>query len=232
LDLSKKVKNLEESSGMIMNSFQKQLEILQKEIKDLKRGYTVKERVAVLQKVTEPTITAKEPIGKMANPWKTVSSKKTDKGTNKSALTVKEVLLQIPQKLQTTEGSAQTSYLQKLKKDIKSAMNPSSLLLNKEKINPDGLITNWTLRIMLNKKGQSFPRQSMVAVIENNTGKAPLSILVISTSTAQILFKEEDLPFFQKLFSSKMIHLVDTKKVDFHQRDIARLAHLYLSGYY
>ena len=51
-------------------------------------------------------------------------------------------------------------------------------------------------------------------------------------TTAQILFKEEDLPSFQKLLSSKMIQLVDTKKDDFQQRDIARLAHLYLSGYY
>jgi hypothetical protein len=76
-----------------------------------------------------------------------VSSKKTDKETNKSTSTVKEVLLnQIPQKYQTTEGSAQTSYLQKLKKDIQSAVNPSSLLLKKEKIHSDGPITNWTLR--------------------------------------------------------------------------------------
>jgi hypothetical protein len=29
-----------------------------------------------------------------------------------------------------------------------------------------------------------------------------------------------------------MIQLVETKIDDFHQRDIARLAHLYLSGYY
>jgi hypothetical protein len=70
LDLSKTVKNLEESSRMIMNSFQIQLEIMQKEIKELKCGYTEKERVAVPQKVTEnrPTITVKEPIGKKENP--------------------------------------------------------------------------------------------------------------------------------------------------------------------
>jgi hypothetical protein len=75
-------------------------------------------------------------------------------------------------------------------------------------------------------------RESMVAVIKDKTGKAPLSISVISTSTAQILFKEEDLPSFQKLLDSKMIQLVETKKDNFHQRDIARLAHLYLSGYH
>ncbi len=72
----------------------------------------------------------------------------------------------------------------------------------------------------------------MVAVIEDIAGKTPLSISVISTSTAQILFKEEDLPSFQKLLDSKMIQLVDTKKDDFQQKDIARVAHLYLSGYY
>ena len=71
----------------------------------------------------------------------------------------------------------------------------------------------------------------MVAVIEDIAGKTPLSISVILTSTSQILFKEEDLPSFQKLLSSKMIQSVDTKKDDFQQRDIARLAHLYLSGY-
>jgi hypothetical protein len=227
LDLAKTVKNLEESAGMMMNSFQIQLEALQKEIKESKCGRTEKERVAV-PKVTEshPTTTVKEPIKKMENPWKTVSAKKTDKGTNKSASTVKDVIPQIPQKHQTTVENAQTSYLQKLKKD------PTSLLIKKEKIHSDGLITNWIVRISLNEKGQNFPRQSMVAVIEDITGKAPLSISMISTSTAQILFKEEDLPSFQKLLNSKMIQLVETKKDDFHQRDIARLAHLYLSGYY
>jgi hypothetical protein len=116
--------------------------------------------------------------------------------------------------------------------EIKSAENPSSLLLKKEKIQSYGLITNLTLRILLNEKGQNFPRQSMVAVIEDIAGKSPLSISVISTSTAQIFFKEEDLPSFQKLLNSKLIQLVDTKNTDFHQRDMTRLAHLYLSGYY
>jgi hypothetical protein len=51
----------------------------------------------------------------------------------------------------------------------------------------------------------------MVAVIEDIAGKTPLSISVISISTAQILFKEEDLPSFQKLLSSKMIQLVERR---------------------
>jgi hypothetical protein len=79
----------------------------------------------------------------------------------------------------------------------------------------------------LNEKGQNFLRQSMLAVIEDITGKAPQSISVVSTSTAQILFKEEDLPCFRKLLDSKMIHKVETKTDNFQQKDITRVAHLY-----
>jgi hypothetical protein len=43
------------------------------------------------------------------------------------------------------------------------------------------------------------------------------------------MFKEADLPSFQRLLSSNMIQLVDTKKDNLQQRDIARY---YLSGYY
>jgi hypothetical protein len=98
-DLTKNVKQLEESAGMIMKSFQIQLDAVQKEIKKTRCGHMEKERVAV-PKVTEshPTTTVKEPIKKMEDPWKTVSAKKTGKRTNKPASTVKDVLPQIPQK--------------------------------------------------------------------------------------------------------------------------------------
>jgi hypothetical protein len=113
---------------MIMKSFQIQLDAVQKEIKRTRCGHMEKERVAV-PKVTKsyPTTTVKELIKKMEDPWKTVSAKKTDKRTNKSASTVKEVLPQIPQKHQNTVANAQTSYLQKLKRDIKSSVNPQKV---------------------------------------------------------------------------------------------------------
>jgi hypothetical protein len=232
-ELTKNMKQMEDGVGMIMKSFQIQLDAVKEEVKRAKCGHMEKERVTV-PKVTEshPTTTVKEPIKKMENPWKTVSTKKTNKTTNKSASTVKDVLPQIPQKHQNTVAITQASYFKKLKQEIKNSVNPASLLIKKEKIYSDGPIITWTVRIALNEKGQNFPRQPMLTVIEDKTGKAPLSISVISTSTAQIVFKEEDLSSFQKLLDSKMIQLVETKKGNFQQRDISRLAHLYLSGYH
>jgi hypothetical protein len=160
------------------------------------------------------------------------SAKRRGKETKQSASIVKEVPLKIAQKNQNTEGSSQTTYLQKLKKDIKSAVDPSSLLLKKETTHLDGPIMSWTLRIELTNRAKNFCLLSMLAVIEQTTGKKPLSISVINASSAQICFREEDLLSFQKLLTSKMIKLVETKKDNFQQADIVRLAHLYLSGYY
>jgi gas vesicle protein len=176
-ELTMSVKKLEEAAGMIMESFQIQLDAVKEEVKRASCCHMEKEKVAVPKvTVSHPTTTVKEPMKKMEEPWKTVSVKKTDKKTNKSASTVKDVLPQIPPNHQNIVANAQASYLQKLKQEIKTSVNPASLLLKKEKIHSDGPI--------------------MLAVIEDKRGKAPLSISVISTSTAQILFKEEDLPSF------------------------------------
>ena len=138
--------------------------------------------------VTHPTATVKEPA--METAWKSVQTKK--KTTKPAAAKVVES--QLPPKQQNTVASTPPTYLQKLKQDIKNSVNPVEFLLKKEKIHSNGSIISWTLRIALNEKGQNLPRQSMLAVIEDITGKAPQSISVASTSTAQILFKGDDLP--------------------------------------
>jgi hypothetical protein len=233
--LSKKVMNIEEASSGIFNTFQMQLEIMQKEIEDLKHGNAVRETVVRPQKVTEscPIRLTKEPTRIKEASWKTVSTKKAVKETNKATSTVKEVLpSQRPQKIQTTEGNIQTSYLQKLKTEIKSAVSPSVSLFKKDIIHPESHIINWTLKMELNDKGQSLPKDSMEAIIKEHTGTLPQSISVMSPSKVQILFKEEDLPRFQKLLDVKQIVKINAIVDNLQQRDITRLAHLYLQGYY
>jgi hypothetical protein len=56
LDLSKSVMTM----NSFQNSFQIQLEIMEKEIKELKSGYTEKEKIVVPQKVTENGCNLKE----------------------------------------------------------------------------------------------------------------------------------------------------------------------------
>jgi hypothetical protein len=186
-ELKMNMKNMERNVGMMMKAFQTELDA----VKEVVKGKNMEKEKVIMPKktVTHPTATVKEPA--METAWKSVQTKKK---TNKAASTAKDVLPQIPPKHQNTVAYTQPTYLQKLKQDIKNSVNPVEFLLKKEKIHSNGSIISWTLRIALNEKGQNFPRQSMLAVIEDITGKAPQSISVVSTSTAQILFKEDDLP--------------------------------------
>ena len=60
----------------------------------------------------------------------------------------------------------------------------------------------------------------------------PLSLSVISPTSFQILHKKGDSVSFQKLLIPSMIELVEAKKENFQQRDINRIAQLYLRGYF
>jgi hypothetical protein len=253
LDLSKTVKNLEESSRMIMNSFQ----IMQKEIKELKCGFTEKERVAVPQKVTEnrPTITVKEPIGEKELPWKTVSSKETNKTS-----TVKEDYGDMKKEEQIQEGQtwvgkvkkniqltssntnmqrgrqpskmSQSQYVAKVREDIRLEKIPCDSLLQKDNFTEGEEIASMTIRLKLTAMGQTCPAASMKKIIEKRVGIQPLSLSVISNRSCQILFKKKDSVSFQNLLIPNQIELMEAKKEDFQQQDVDRIAQLYLRGYF
>ena len=121
--------------------------------------------------------------------------------------------------------------MQKLKTEI-TTTTPSESLFKKDIIHPEGLILNWTLKMNLNDKGQTLPKASMEAIILEHTGKLPLSLSIVSSTRVQILFNNADLLLFQKLLLVKMITKIEVPVDNPPQRDITRLAHLYLQGYY
>ena len=223
-ELKMEMKNMERQIEMMMMAFETELERMKEVIKEKNME---KEKVMPKKTVTHPIATVKQPT--METPWKSVQTKKKK---TKPAAAAKVVESQLPPKQQNSVTSTPPTYLQILKLQIKKSVDPVDFLLKKDKIVSVGDIISWILKIELNEKAQNLPRQSMLAVIENITGKAPQSISVVSTSTAQILFKEEDLPCFRKMLDSKRIHKVETKSDNFQPRDITRVAHLYLSGYY
>jgi hypothetical protein len=229
LELSRRMENTDKMVEWMLKEFQMEISALKSEIETLKCGNMSQEGISVPQKVAETT---KEPIEKGDRPWESARRRKLVKGTNKTASTVNEVLpIQTPPK-QNAEKVTQATYLEKLKKNIKTAPDPSLLLLKKDQIHSDGDIVSMTINISLTDNAKNLPMLSMLAMIEQKTGKKPLNISMISATSAQILFKIEDTDSFHKLLDSKMIQLLTTKKDNFHLRDITRLAHLYLSGYH
>jgi hypothetical protein len=229
-ELSQRVENTDKMVELMLKEFQREISTLRLEIDTLKGGKMNQERIPVPQKATETT---KQPIEKGDQAWESATRRrKSIKETNKTASTVNKVLpIQTPQK-QNAEKVTQATYLEKLKKNIKEAVDPSSLLLRKEQIHSDGDIVSMTIKVSLTDKAKNLSMLSILAVIEQKTGKKPLNISMISTTSAQILFRIEDTDSFHKLLDSDTIQLVATKKDDFHLKDITRLAHLYLSGYH
>jgi hypothetical protein len=225
LELTRRMENMDSMVQCIFKEFQMEISALKSEIETLKCGNMSQEGIPVSQKETETT---KEPIVKGDQTWEEATRKRKliKEKINKTASTVNEVLPKTPPKKTT-----QATYLEKLQKEIKSA-DPCSHLLKKDQIHSDGDITSMTINIALTDKAKSLPMLSMLAVIEQKTGKKPLNISMISPSSAQILFRTEDTDSFHKLLECKMIRLLPTKKDNFHLGDITRLAHLYLSGYH
>ncbi len=93
-------------------------------------------------------------------------------------------------------------------------------------------IISLTLKFKLTSTAQIFPKQSMKKIIGEIAGIQPLNISVISPTSVQILFKKGDSAAFQKLSSLGTIQLIEPKKQNIQGRDIHRIAHLYLRGYF
>ena len=240
LTLAEKVKKLEDTTTVIISSFQMQLELMQKEINDLKIGNTVKETIEMpkMETVNSPIAEAKEPTMQKEtplNPWKTTSSKKTNRETNQSTTKGKSPPTSFKEAVQSGNQSSQMSQAQfvaKTRKDIQLVEKPCLTLLQKDNFEAVQEIASMTLRIRLNAKGQICPLDAMKRIIEEIVGIQPLSLSVISPTSVQILFKKGDLASFQKLVIPNKIELVEPKKDNFQQRDINRIAQLYLRGYY
>jgi hypothetical protein len=127
---------------------------------------------------------------------------------------------------------SQAQYVAKMKKDIQSVEKPCLSLLQKENFETIEEIASMTLKIKLNTKGQTCPSDSIKRIIEEKVGIQPLSLSVISLTSFQILYKKGDTASFQKLLIPSMIELGEAKKENFQQRDINRIAQLYLRGYF
>ena len=127
---------------------------------------------------------------------------------------------------------SQAQYVAKMRKDIQSVEEPCLSLLQKDNFKVVEEIVSMTLKIKLNAKGQICPLDSMKRIVEERVGIQPLSLSVISPTSFQILHKKGDSVSFQKLLIPSMIELVEAKKENFQQRDINRIAQLYLRGYF
>jgi hypothetical protein len=105
-------------------------------------------------------------------------------------------------------------------------------LLQKVNLEKVEEVVSMSLKIRLNTKGQICPLDSINRIIEETVRIQPLSLSLISPTSFQILYKKGDSVSFQKLLIPSMIELVEAKKDNFQQRDINRIAQLYLRGYF
>jgi hypothetical protein len=72
----------------------------------------------------------------------------------------------------------------------------------------------------------------MQRLIEDRVQKIPKLISMMDTKKFQIFFNQKDQTAFENLLIPGKITEIPGKTEDLQQRDIKRLAHLYLSGYY
>jgi hypothetical protein len=131
-----------------------------------------------------------------------------------------------------SQKTSQAQHVAMIRKAIQTEKEPCLTFLQKDKPETVSKISSMTIKVKLNDKGQAWPLDAMKKIIEEIVGIPPLNLSVITPTSMQILFKEEDLVSFRKLLNCNKIEIIEAKRENFHPRDINRLAHLYLSGYY
>ena len=180
--------------------------------------------------------------------WSTVTRVKSSASKtvqhSKKAVIETAVPVKIPTKVQPTPDReavqrgkqppllSQSDLLAKIKKNIESVDKPCSALLQKAPLEKVEEIVSLTLYFKLTSTAQIFPKQSMKKIIGEIAGIQPLNISVISPTAVQILFKKGDSAAFQKLLSLDSIQRVEPRTQNIQGRDLHRIAHLYLRGYF
>jgi hypothetical protein len=127
---------------------------------------------------------------------------------------------------------SQNQYVAKVREDIRSEKISCDSLLRKDNFKAGEEIASMTIKINLTAIAQTCPADSMKKIIEKKVGIQPLSLSVISLTSCQFLYKKKDSAAFQNLLISNQVELMEAKKEDFQKKDVDRIAHLYLRGYF
>eukprot|EP00596_Hydrurales_sp_CCMP1899_P006886 CAMPEP_0119033086 /NCGR_PEP_ID=MMETSP1177-20130426/80_1 /TAXON_ID=2985 /ORGANISM="Ochromonas sp, Strain CCMP1899" /LENGTH=398 /DNA_ID=CAMNT_0006989543 /DNA_START=133 /DNA_END=1329 /DNA_ORIENTATION=- len=137
---------------------------------------------------------------------------------------------------QVMKSPPKNTYIEGAKKDVLLSTDLSSICFKKPRIalekGKKQEIVSWYLSANFNDRFANLARITAGKVILDIVGKTPLAISAISPTVVQILFNKEDEDSFLKILKSPNIKLIENKERKFNQREITRLAHLYLSSYY
>ncbi len=177
--------------------------------------------------------------------WSTVTRGKSSASKtvqhSKKAVIETAVPVKIPTKVQPTPDReavqrgkqppllSQSDLLARIKKNIESVDKPCSALLQKTPLEVEEIVS-WTLKFKLTSTAQIFPKQSMKKIIGEIVEIQPLNSSVIAPTAVQILCKKGDSAAFQKLLSLSIQQVEPRTQIQ--DRDLHRIAHLYLRGYF
>mmetsp|Transcript_36376 Transcript_36376/g.34396 ORF Transcript_36376/g.34396 Transcript_36376/m.34396 type:complete len:316 (-) Transcript_36376:2458-3405(-) len=168
-------------------------------------------------------------------PMNSKKGKRTGKKEETSQVPTKDDSTSYKEKLQSTTTPPMKENMKSLKEKkiiIRATAHPTLDLLKNNPPLVEETIMSITVKARLNSKARDGPKEAMQSLIAERVQKIPKLISMIGTETFQIFFDQKDQKAFENLLIPGKITEIPGKTEDLQQREIRRLAHLYLSGYY